>query len=63
MNTLADSNTGRTDELDYVFLRTNGTDVSGAWERRIFRRKGWDCKWDRPDLSYRYAVVATFSIP
>jgi endonuclease/exonuclease/phosphatase family metal-dependent hydrolase len=63
VNTLAESNTGRTDELDYVFLRANDALVSGAWERRVFRRRGWDCRWNRADLSYRYAVVATFSMP
>ena len=63
VNTLAESNTGRTDELDYVFLRSNAASISGVWERRIFRHAGWDGKLNRPDLSYRYAVVAAFSIP
>ena len=62
VNTLAEDNTGRTEELDYILLRDNGATVGGVWERRIFRKDGWDPKLNRPDLSYRYAVVATFAI-
>ena len=61
VNTLADSNSGRRDELDYVFLRANGNDISGCWERKVFRRKGWDREYYCSDLSYRYAVEAVFT--
>jgi endonuclease/exonuclease/phosphatase family metal-dependent hydrolase len=62
VNTLAENNTGRTDELDYILLRDNGATIDGGWERRIFRKDGWDSKLNRPDLSYRYAVIATLTI-
>ena len=63
VNTLAESNTGRTDELDYILIRDNGANVHAIWERRIFRKSGWDKKQNRPDLSYRYAVAAMFEFP
>jgi endonuclease/exonuclease/phosphatase family metal-dependent hydrolase len=62
VNTLADSNSGRRDELDYVFLRPNGSVISGTWEVKVFRQRGWDRNLDRPDLSYRYAVEAIFKL-
>jgi endonuclease/exonuclease/phosphatase family metal-dependent hydrolase len=63
INTLADSNSGRRDELDYILLRPNGSGISGQWELKIFQRRGWDKTLDRPDLSYRYAVEVIFSFP
>ena len=30
--------------------------------RTTLSKNGWDSKLDRPDLSYRYAVAATFNI-
>lgn len=62
VNTLAEDNTGRTDELDYILVQDNGATVEGQWERRIFRKNGWDSKFNRPDLSYRYAVIATLTV-
>lgn len=63
INTLAEDNTGRTDELDYILIRDNGANVQTEWERRVFRRAGWDDKENRSDLSYRYAVEATIRFP
>jgi endonuclease/exonuclease/phosphatase family metal-dependent hydrolase len=59
VNTLAQSNSGRTDELDYVLMRDNGVAIQTSWERRILRKSDWDGEGNRPDLSYRYTVVAT----
>ena len=63
VNTLAEDNTARTDELDYIFIRDNGTNVQTVWQRRVFRGTGWDKKKDRPDLSYRYAVEVMIKFP
>jgi endonuclease/exonuclease/phosphatase family metal-dependent hydrolase len=57
-NQLATSNTGRSNELDYIFLRTNGFDLTAERTRHIFKRDGWDTQYHRTDLSYRYAVSA-----
>lgn len=57
-NQLAFGDTGRRNELDYVFLRANGFDLTAERTRHIFRRGGWDAKRGRTDLSYRYGVSA-----
>lgn len=57
-NQLATSNTGRRNELDYIFLRRNGFELSAQRTRHIYRRAGWDTQYHRTDLSYRYAVSA-----
>lgn len=57
-NQLARDNTGRRNELDYVFLRRNECDVTVERTRHIFRRQGWDPQYQRSDLSYRYGVSA-----
>jgi endonuclease/exonuclease/phosphatase family metal-dependent hydrolase len=57
-NQLAINDTGRRNELDYVFLRTNGFDLTAERTRHVFRRGGWDTKQQRTDLSYRYGVSA-----
>ena len=64
VNDLAISNTGRTDELDYIFLHRDisGRTPTATWQRRIFRRSGWDGKRGRQDLSYRYSVAATIDL-
>jgi endonuclease/exonuclease/phosphatase family metal-dependent hydrolase len=58
-NDLASDGTGRRAELDYVLVRPNGHDVNGRWERHVFRQP-WSMDPPRMDLSYRYAVSATF---
>ena len=63
INTLAGGNTGRTDELDYIFIRDNGVNVRTTWQRRIFRHTACDDKRNRPDLSYRYAVETIIEFP
>lgn len=61
-NDLAVDNTGRRNELDYVFVHPQGTNVEVARTRHVFRRRGWDSsEADRRDLSYRYAVSARIS--
>ncbi|WP_437320233.1 sphingomyelin phosphodiesterase [Sorangium sp. So ce385] len=59
-NDLAIDRTGRVAELDYILVRQGKAPVTGAWERIIFRRAGWDGSEGRKDLSYRYAVGASF---
>lgn len=61
-NELAIDNGGRMAELDYILLRRGARPVTGRWERIIFRRAGWDGPHGRKDLSYRYAVGATFDL-
>ncbi len=61
-NDLATDDTGRIAELDYILLRPgNGPPVEGVWERVVFRRGGWDDRKNRQDLSYRFAVSASFT--
>lgn len=56
-NDLATDNTGRTAELDYVFVRSNGVKLRVERARHIYCKHGWDSQ-GRVDLSYRYAVGA-----
>jgi endonuclease/exonuclease/phosphatase family metal-dependent hydrolase len=59
-NTLATAGSNRKNELDYILVRPNGCALTVQRERRIFKRAGWDdSPAQRPDLSYRYAVVGT----
>jgi hypothetical protein len=58
-NDLAMTNTGRTDELDYVLVRPNEATLETEWSRLILRRGGWDGSRGRQNLSYRYAVAAS----
>jgi len=58
-NELASDGTGRRAELDYVLVRPNGHAVQGHWTRQVFRQP-WSMDPPRTDLSYRYAVGATF---
>jgi endonuclease/exonuclease/phosphatase family metal-dependent hydrolase len=58
VNDLADSDSGRQAELDYIFVHAGDALVQGTWERIVLRR-GWDGPGGRQDLSYRYAVGAT----
>jgi hypothetical protein len=61
-NDLATDDSGRVAELDYILVRAgNGAEVQGVWERSVFQRRGWDGANGRRDLSYRYAVSATFT--
>jgi endonuclease/exonuclease/phosphatase family metal-dependent hydrolase len=62
-NDLADDNSGRTAELDYILIRTNGVALQAEWTRLIMRHMGWDGHTCRQDLSYRYAVEASISFP
>ncbi len=58
-NDLSMTNTGRTDELDYILVRPNRASVETEWERLILRHAGWDGPKGRQNLSYRYAVGAS----
>jgi endonuclease/exonuclease/phosphatase family metal-dependent hydrolase len=58
-NQLAMSDTRRRNELDYVFLRSNGCELTAERTRHVFRQGGWDAQQQRTDLSYRYGVSAT----
>ena len=58
-NDLAMTNTGRTDELDYILVRPNGAALRTEWIRLILRHAGWDGPQGRQSLSYRYAVGAS----
>ncbi len=60
-NDMATDDSGRTDELDYILLRPNGHAVLADWTRLVLRYPGWDGPDGRQDLSYRYAVGATFT--
>jgi endonuclease/exonuclease/phosphatase family metal-dependent hydrolase len=62
-NDLADYDTGRVAELDYVLVRRAGHAITGSWRDLILRQQGWDGPNGRRDLSYRYAVLATFQLP
>lgn len=62
-NDLADYDTGRVAELDYILLRRAGQSITGSWRDLILRQQGWDGPTGRRDLSYRYAVTATFQLP
>lgn len=62
-NDLANYDTGRVAELDYILLRSAGHAITGSWRDVILRQQGWDGPDGRRDLSYRYAVVATFQLP
>ncbi len=57
-NDLATDNSGRTDELDYVLVKPNGTNLAPAWSRVILLHPGWDGRTTRKNLSYRYAMSA-----
>lgn len=62
-NDLAEGDTGRRAEMDYLLVREGtGCTVRGTRERVIFRRGGWDGHKGRQDLSYRYAVAGTFEL-
>lgn len=57
-NDLATDNTGRTDEMDYILIRSNGSALESERDRLILRHGGWDRDGNRVDLAYRYAVRA-----
>ena len=61
-NDLAEYDTGRVAELDYILLRRAGHAITGKWRDLMMRQQGWDGPAGRKDLSYRYAVVATFEL-
>jgi endonuclease/exonuclease/phosphatase family metal-dependent hydrolase len=58
-NDLAEANSGRMAELDYVLFRKGAASTTPTWDRAIFRRSDWDSDKNRQDLSYRYAVSFT----
>lgn len=60
-NDLAEYDSGHVAELDYILLRRNGKPITGAWERVVMRHQGWDGPHGRHDLSYRFAVGASFT--
>lgn len=62
-NDLANYDTGRVAELDYILLRRNGHLLTGSWQQVVMRHQGWDGPQGRRDLSYRYAVAASFAWP
>jgi endonuclease/exonuclease/phosphatase family metal-dependent hydrolase len=62
-NDLANYDTGRVAELDYILLHRAGQSIVGRWRDLVLRQQGWDGPAGRRDLSYRYAVEATFQLP
>jgi endonuclease/exonuclease/phosphatase family metal-dependent hydrolase len=60
-NDLAEYDSGRVAELDYILLHTAGKPIEGNWSLEIMRHQGWDGPHGRRDLSYRFAVGATFT--
>jgi hypothetical protein len=60
-NDLANDDSGRQAELDYILVHDPWNRVRGHWDRIIFRNQTWDGPHGRRDLSYRYAVGATFT--
>jgi endonuclease/exonuclease/phosphatase family metal-dependent hydrolase len=60
-NDLANYDTGRVAELDYILLRRAGQAIQGTWRQVVLRRQGWDGPEGRRDLSYRFAVSACFA--
>jgi hypothetical protein len=61
-NELANDDTGRTDQLDYILLRANGVNLDCAWTHVVLRSGQWDGTDGRQDLSYRYAICATIRL-
>jgi endonuclease/exonuclease/phosphatase family metal-dependent hydrolase len=59
-NDLANYDTGRVAELDYILLHCAGHAIAGTWQAVVMRHPGWDGPHGRRDLSYRYAVGASF---
>lgn len=59
-NDLANYDTGRVAELDYILLRSAGHSITGNWDTVVLRHRGWEGPKGRRDLSYRYAVCARF---
>jgi hypothetical protein len=59
-NDLANYDTGRVAELDYILLHCAGHAITGTWREVVMRHPGWDGPHGRRDLSYRYAVGASF---
>ena len=59
-NDLANYDTGRVAELDYILLHCAGQPVKGHWQAVVMRHQGWDGPHGRKDLSYRYAVSGSF---
>jgi endonuclease/exonuclease/phosphatase family metal-dependent hydrolase len=59
-NDLANYDTGRVAELDYILLHCAGQPIAGTWQQVVLRHQGWDGPQGRRDLSYRYAVGASF---
>jgi endonuclease/exonuclease/phosphatase family metal-dependent hydrolase len=62
-NDLAQGNTGRATEEDYILVRRNGCAVTTEWSRLILRHRGWDGPHGRQDLAYDYAVAAAVHLP
>lgn len=62
-NALAQDNTGRADEEDYILLKSNGISCSIDRDVVVMRNSVWDTTKHRQDLSYRYGVSAAVSFP
>ena len=62
-NDLAVDKKNRIAELDYILLRDPTAQIQGSWRVVRMIRKGWEGKHGRQDLSYRYAVGASFELP
>lgn len=58
-NDLANYDSGRQAELDYIFVRAGDKPVKGHWQREIIQRFGW-AETKHKDLAYRYAVYGRF---
>lgn len=58
-NELASDDTGRTAELDYIFVPRNDPHLMVDWNLVVMRSGNWDGPGGRHDLSYKYGVAAT----
>jgi len=61
-NDLANDDTGRQGELDYILLRAPGHVITGAWQTLHLTSWSWDKTRRHKDLAYRYAVSGEFQL-
>ena len=61
-NDLAEENSGRSAELDYILIKPGSSQIDAQHSRLVFLHPGWDGRTLRQNLSYRHAVAveATF---
>ena len=61
-NDLAEANSGRAAELDYILIKPGSSQIDAHHSRLVLLHPGWDGRTLRQNLSYRHAVAveATF---